>query len=75
MAKTKTVRTTPRRTAPADAVRSIRLDRLRNSANFAVFGLDIPRGTIAPFGKVYIPLDDAEGVQTITVALTRNGGR
>lgn len=67
----KTARTTTRRTAPVRE--SVTLPRLEDSKNFAKFGLDIERGTIAPFGKVYLPLEDAVGVTSVTLTFNRNG--
>lgn len=71
MATKKTARTT-RRTAPP-APRTLTLPRLDDTKNFAVFGVEVERGTVAPFGKVYIPLAEADGIASVTVTVDRNG--
>lgn len=73
----KTTRTTRksagngRRAATEERVNAITLPRLEDTKNFAKFGFDVPRGTVAPFGAVYVPLQDAEDLASVTVTFNR----
>ena len=72
----KTARTTTRRTAAREEFTptTLTLPRLKDTANFAKFGIEVERGTThIPFGTVYIPITAAVGVTSLTVTLIRGG--